>query len=150
MATKLTFPLLPVGSRWNLMTKIEYKIGKRPSSSTNARETSLTFADDLTPQEIIDVNAIMADPNTAQDPIVFAVQNNTYILQDVWEWRVKVETEAGYEIAITYGSSGNKGPGVLDEIVLQPTDPTYQAVRILNNPQKNALVNAIENLGRWE
>jgi hypothetical protein len=149
MGTKLSYPPLPDGYRWNLLSKINYKIGKWPGTETNTRETKLEFIEDLTPQEIIDVEAIMADPNTAQSPIVFEILNNTFILKDVQEWRAELEAAAGYEIAITYRSSGLQGTA-LDEIVLQPTDPTYQAVRILSNPQKNALVGAVEDLGRWE
>ena len=150
MATRLVYPPLPDGYRWNLCTKIEYKIGKRPSTGTNGRETWLKWDEDLSAQEITDVDAIMADPNTAQDPIIFQSTGNTFILKDVEVWKAELEVAVGFEVAITYRSSGNKGAGVLDEIVLQPTDPTYQAIKILTNPQKNALVNAVADLGSWE
>ena len=150
MGTKLVYPLLPDEYRWNLLNKISYKIGKWPGTSSNSTQTKITFEEDLTPQEIADVDAIMADPDTAQDPIIFQSTGNTYVIKDTWEYRAELIANIGFEVAITYRSSGIFGPKVNDQIIVQPTDPTYQAIRILTNPQKNALVNAVADLGAWE
>lgn len=149
MGTDLTYPPLPDGYRWNLLNKINYKIGKWPGTSTNANRTILRFIEDLTPQEIADVDAIIGDGSTCQDPIQFATQNNRKIVKDIWEWRDQIEAEAGFNVAISYRSSGLKGDA-LDEIVLQGTDPTYQAEKILTNTDKRNLQNALENLIRDE
>ena len=150
MGTRLTYPPLPDGYRWNILQKIYLKIGKWPGSATTSSETIFNFIEDLSAQEITDVDDLIGDGSTCQDPIKFGIINNTYILKDVYEYRDQLEADAGYNIAITYRSSGTISGTVYDEIVLQPTDPTYQAVKILTNPQKNALASAVENLGRWE
>ena len=149
MGTKLSYPPLPDGYRWNLLNKINYKIGKWPGTATTGNATNLHFIEDLTAQEIDDVNAIMADANTAQNSIEFASANNRKIVKDIWEWRDQIETEAGFNVAITYRSSGLKGDA-LDEIVLQGTDPTYQAEKILTNTDRRNLQSALENLIRDE
>jgi hypothetical protein len=150
MPTTLTYPVLPAGYKWNMLEKIELKTGYRPrSTASDGNQTRIHFIQDLTAEEIADVDAIVGDGSNAQDPIIFTMTNNTYIVKDIYNWRDQLETETGLNIAITYRSSGNKG-SKLDEIVVQATDPTYQAVKILTNPEKNALVNAIANLGRWE
>jgi hypothetical protein len=149
MPTTLTYDPLPDGYNWNLREKIRLKIGYFPAHSRTTSHSYLNFDEDLTQQQIDDVDAIVGDGTNAQDPIEFATVNNTFILKDVHDWRDQLETDAGFEIAITYRQSGNKGDRY-DEIVLQATDPTYQAQRILTNPQKNALENAVANLGRWE
>ena len=150
MSTKLSYSPLPDGYRWNLLNKINYKIGKWPGTATTGTATKLIFVEDLTPQEIADVDAIMADPNTAQGSIEFEFTDNRLIVKDIWEWRDEIETEAGFNVAITYRSSGLKGAGVLDEIVLQGTDPTYQAVKILTNTDKRNFLSAVEGLIRVE
>lgn len=149
MGTKLTYPPLPDGYRWNLLNKIHMKTSYWPGTSTTTSETKLNFIEDLTAQEITDVDTIVGDGSTCQDPVIFAMINNKYIIKDVWEWRDQVEADAGFQVAITYRSSGLKGDA-LDEIVVQPTDPTYQAERIMTNPQKNNLLGALEDLIRLE
>lgn len=151
MATKLTYPKLPGGYEWNLAYRLQIQTGYWPNISHTANQTVITFAEDLTQGAIDLVNAVMVIPATAQDPILFEITGNTYILKDIWEYRATLEADAGFNIAVSYRQSGSgPDPNAQDEIVLQPTDPTYQAVRILTNPQKNALVNAVEALGRWE
>jgi len=149
MGTKLTYPKLPDGYRWNLLNKINYKIGKWPATATTSLGTGLAFIEDLTAQEIADVDAIMADPNTAQNSIEFASANNRKIVKDIWDWRDQIETECGFNVAISYRSSGLKGD-TLDEIVLQGTDPTYQSEKLLTNTDRRNLQSALENLIRDE
>lgn len=149
MSTKLTYSPLPNGYRWNLLNKINYKIGKWPGTATTRTETKLIFVEDLTAQEITDVDAIMADPDTAQNSIEFASANNRKVVKDIWDWRDQIETECGFNVAISYRSSGLKGE-VQDEIVLQGTDPTYQAEKILTNTDRRNLQNALEGLIRDE
>jgi len=150
MGTKLTYDPLPSGGyTWNLLNKINMKIGKRPGTSTNSRHTYIYFIEDLTPQEIADVDAIIGDGSTAKDPVEFATVNNRYIIKDLWEWRNEIEAELGFNVAITYRSSGTHGDRI-DEIVFQPTDPTYQAEKLLDNTDKRNIVSALEGLIRLE
>lgn len=149
MGTKLTYPVLPDGYRWNLLNKINYKIGKWPATATTGLGTHINFIEDLTAQEIDDVNTIMAEPNTAQNSIEFVSANNRKIVKDIWEWRDQIETECGFNVAISYRSSGLKGDA-LDEIVLQGTDPTYQAEKLLTSTDRRNLQDALENLIRDE
>jgi hypothetical protein len=150
MGTKLTYPKLPDGYRWNLLNKINYKIGKWPATATTGSGTHLNFIEDLTAQEIDDVDAIMADENTAQDPIILGPVNSRLIVPDVYDHRATLEANFGYNVAITYRPSGAFEPGVNDEIVLQPTDPTYQAHLLMTNPLRNALENTLIDLWYWE
>ena len=150
MGTKLTYDPLPSGGyTWNLLNKINMKIGKRPGTSTNSRHTYIYFIEDLTAQEIADVDAIIGDGSTAKDSVEFATVNNRYIIKDIWEWRNEIEAELGFNIAITYRSSGTHGDRI-DEIVFQPTDPTYQAEKLLDNTDKRNIVSALEGLIRLE
>ena len=149
MATKLTYPALPPGYRWNLLNKIRMKIGKYPGTSTTGLGTHIIFVEDLDQADIDAVDAIMADPYTAQNSIEFAMSGNRLIVKDVWFWRDQVEADAGFNVAITYRDSGFKG--VLDdEIVLQATDPTYQAEKILTQTNKRNFLAAVEGLIREE
>jgi hypothetical protein len=149
MATKLTYPRLPDGYYWNLRNKIFYKIGKRAKTRTTGQATYIEFVEDLTPQEEADVNAIMASPSTACDSIEFASANNRKIVKDIWDWRDQIETACGFNVAITYRSSGLKG-NANDEIVIQGTDPTYQMEKLLTNTDRRNLQNALIDLIRDE
>jgi hypothetical protein len=155
MSTKLTYPKLPydssnpLGYRWNLKAKIYFKIGKWLGLWDNSQQTHVESSEDLSAQEITDVDTIMASPSSACSPIEFALSGNRIIVKDIWEWRDQIEADAGFNVAITYRSSGNKGDA-LDEIVLQATDPTYQAEKILSSPEKNNFVGAVEGLIRSE
>jgi hypothetical protein len=150
MATNLIYTdLLPDGFYgWNLRHKIYRKIGYYCHIVQTQRECHLMFDVDLSPDQISDVNAFMADSITACDSVEFATINNRYILKDVWEWLSQLEADCGFNVMLTYRKSGSH-PNE-DEIVLQPCDPTYQMEKILTNPEKNALEAAIANLGRWE
>jgi hypothetical protein len=151
MSTKLTYPPLPDGYRWNLLNKINMKIGKWPGTTTTGNATHISFIEDLTPQEIADVNAIMADPNTAQNPVEFTEPDNRYVLKDIEVYREQLETAVGFQVAISYKSSGTFGANVYDEIVLQPVTPDYQEELVLTNPQKNTMANTIKSqMGGWE
>ena len=150
MGTKLEFNPLPEGYRFNLLNKIYMKTGFWPATSTTSSKTYLNFIEDLTAQQITDVENIIGDGSTCQNPIVFALSNNRYIIKDIWEYRADIEAEVGFNVAITYRSSGTYGSDVYDEIVVQPTDPTYQAQLIMTNPQKNTLLGALEDLIRLE
>ena len=151
MGTKLSYPPLPDGYRWNLLNKINMKIGKWPGTSTTGIATYINFVEDLTAQEITDVDAIMADPNTAQAPVVGVIPHNHYVLKDIWEWRGELEIATGINFALTYRSSGTFGPDVYDEIIVQPVDATYQTERDLTNPEKNTVANTIRSqMGDWE
>ena len=150
MGTTLEYPPLPQGKRWNVIQKISLKTGYWPGTYTTSQKTVFQFIEDLTPQEQIDVDLIIGDGGTCQDPIVFTSLNNTYILKDVFDWHAELEANTGFNIALSYRSSGTYGPDVYDEIVLQPTDPTYQSVKVLGVQDKKAFIVAIEDLGRWE
>lgn len=151
MPTKLSYPPLPEGYRWNLLNKINMKIGKWPGTSTTGNATYLNFIEDLTPQEITDVDTIVGDGSTCQDPVVGVIADNHYVLKDIWEWRGELETATGINFALTYRSSGTFGPNVYDEIIVQPVDPTYQTERDLTNPEKNTVAVTIRSqMGDWE
>jgi hypothetical protein len=151
MSTKLSYPKLPDGYRWNLLNKIRMATGYWPGTWTTGTNTYLEFHEDLNQSEIDTVDAIMASPESACDPVEFAITGNTYIVKDIWNYRAQIEAACGFNVAIGYKASETPpDPGALDLIVLQPTDPTYQAVKILTNPEKNALENAIIALGGWQ
>jgi hypothetical protein len=149
MPTDLTYPYIGEGYKWNLLYKIYLKtgywcdhVGQKPVSSI------LKFDEDLTPQEKTDVNTIVGDGSTCQDPIKFATANNKFIIKDVYWWRNQIETAVGFNVAVSYQKSGSHPEE--DEIVLQPTDPTYQMEKILTQNQKNQLRSALEDLIRLE
>ena len=152
MGTKLTYPKLPAGYRWNIRQKIRLKTGYWCRSYTTADATYFMFQEDLTPQEETDIGTIIGDGSTCQDPVKFVSQNNRIIIKCIPEWLPELEAEAGFNIALTYQLSGSKGdnPGHPDEIVLQAVDPTYQMEKILTSPQKKAFVDAVEWLNRVE
>lgn len=137
---------------FNLTSKIRHRISTYTGAIARIVAGSsmiLRFDRDLTSPELIILNSILAVPDNAYDPVNFATVNNTFIVKDIWDWRDQIETDTGYNIIITYRSSGSKGSR-FDEIIIQATNSTYDAERILTNPQKNALENAISNLGNWE
>jgi hypothetical protein len=153
MPTKLTYPKLPDGYGWNLSNKIRMKIGYKNYISSNANtNTYIHFPDnDLTQDEIDQVDAIMADPNTAQDPIQSTIEENAYHIKDIWDWRSELETTTGINFAIGYYSSGQFGPNVQDMIILVPMDENYENEIELTNPQKNTVANTIRSqMGGWQ
>ena len=149
MATKLTYPALPDGKRWNMINKINMAIGKWPGTYTNSRDTVIIFGEDLIQTEIDKVDAIMADPDTACDSVEFASANNRKIVKKIWEYRDEIETACGFNVAITLRQSGLKGTDY-DEIVIQGTDPTYQMEKLLTNTDRRNLQNALIDLIRDE
>jgi len=148
MSTTLTYSfLLPAtGYIWNLKNKIFLKTGYWCRTSQPNSGLRLHFTQDLTPQEEEDVHAIVGDGSTAQSPIEFAMQNNRYIIKDVWDWRSQVENDAGFNVAISYRPSGIYGPDVYDEIVVQPCDLTYQMEYLMQGADSGRLRNALEDL----
>lgn len=151
MSTKLTYPRLPAGYEWNLAYRLQINTGYWPNISHTSNQTVVTFAEDLSQGAIDLVDAVMAVPATAQEPIKFEMTGNTYIVKDIWEHRATLEADAGFNIAVSYRRSASPpDPAAQDEIVLQPTDPTYKAIKILTNPEKNDLVAAVNSLGYWE
>ena len=157
MATKLTYPKIPIDTgenrakywRWNLLQRIRYKTGKHCRTSTTG-VTYIYFDEDLSQAEIDIVNQIMSDYETACAPITFAIQNNTYILRDIYEWKDWFEQQIGFNVIITFRSSGQYGGEVLDEIVIQATDPTYQFEKILTNQDKKAITDTLQSMWYWE
>jgi hypothetical protein len=152
MGTKLTYPRLPAGYGWNVRRKILYKTGYWCGGYSTATNTYFMFQEDLTPQEITDVDTLIGDGSTCQDPVKFVSSGNRIIIKCIPEWLPELEAEAGFNIAITYQLSGSKGtnPGHPDEIVLQAVDPTYQMEKILTQQEKKAFVDAVEWLNRVE
>lgn len=145
MATRLIYPRIPDGYRWNLLMKIFYRIGKKPGTHSDADITELHWHnDDLSGPEIIAVNEIMAEPNPC-DPIDFQTIGNKFIIKDVYEWKDQVEADCGFPVAVTYRVSGLKGDEP-DEIVVQPTDPTYQNEKLMQGPDEGRLRTALKNL----
>jgi len=146
MGTKLIYDPLPTGGyTWNLLNKINMKIGKWPGTSTNSRHTYINFIEDLTAQEISDVDAVIGDGSTAKDPVVFPTADNKFILKDVWEWKDEIEAACGFNVAITYRSGGTHGDRI-DEIILQPVDPTYQTEKIMTVQENKSLKAALDFL----
>ena len=152
MSTKLTYPKLPAGYRWNIRQKIRLLTGYWCGSYTTATNTYFGFTEDLTPQEITDIDTLIGDGSTCQDPVKFVLSGNRIIIKCIPEWLPKLEARAGFNIALTYQLSGDKGdnPGHPDEIVLQAVDPTYQMEKILTQPEKRAFMDAVEWLNRVE
>jgi hypothetical protein len=152
MGTKLTYPKLPSGYRWNIRQKIRLKTGYWCGSYTNANGTYFMFQEDLTPQEEADVDALIGDGSTCQDSVKFVSANNRIIIKCIPEWLPELEAEAGFNIALTYDLSGSKGtnPGHPDEIVLQAVDPTYQMEKLLTGNEPKKFMDAVKNLSRVE
>jgi len=152
MSTKLTYPKLPDGYGWNLSNKIRMKLGYKNGISSNAHKTFIHFPDnDLVQNEIDQVDVFMANPDTAQDPIESTIEDNQYVIKDIWDWRGELETTTDINFAISYKSSGTFGPNVFDLIVLVPMDENYENEIELTNPQKNTVANTIRSqMGGWE
>ena len=151
MPTKLPYPKLPDGYRWNLKNKIYIQTGYWATISETSSQTVIRFAEDLIQTERDKVDALMASPSTACSPIIYGPANSRLIIPDVWERRVALETAFGYNIAISYRQSPSPpDPNALDEIVLQPTDSTYLSHLIMTNPLRNALESALSGQWYWE
>jgi hypothetical protein len=142
MATKLTYPPLPDGYRWNLLNKIFIKTGYWPGTSTTSNFTYIHFIEDLTAPEIALVDGLMASPNTVQDPGMVEIAGNSATIKDIWEFKSDFETDAGRTCEIFYGESVPDS-GVFDLIHLKFHE-------ILNNPAKNAVESAYGNLFTWD
>ena len=149
--TELSFPKLPEVrlGMWSARQKITYKTGYTPTMWGDSQNTYTRFAEDLTPQQVTDVTAIMNNPNVQGPDVNLQIMNNTYVLRDIWVWKDWIAAESGIDFSIWWRESGSF-PGQMDEIVFIPTDPTHTMQRLLINPQKNALVSAIETGSGWE
>jgi hypothetical protein len=151
MPTELTYPKLPDGYGWNLSNKIRMRIGYNTTISSTANNTYIRFAEDLVQAEIDQVDAFMVDPDAAQNPIESTIEENSYVIKDIWEWRQELETTTGINFAIGYKSSGTFGSKVYDLIVLVPMDANYENEIALTNPQKNSVQNTIRSqMGGWQ
>jgi hypothetical protein len=152
MPTKLTFPKLSYVKLglWSIRQKIQFATGYTPHIWSNSQNLFVEFTQDLTTQEEDDVSAIVNHADAQGPNVDLMVVNNSYILRDPWEWRDQIATDTGIDFSLWYRSSGLVGAGIIDEIVIIPTDSTHTAQRILTNPQKNALVEALTDGNRWE
>lgn len=153
MATELSYePKTHVKlGLWSIKQKIYYATGYKPIKTwQNNTALNFIFAENLTPAEIQKIDNIVNHPNAQGPDVSLQLQNNCYIMRDIWVYRDEIATEAGFDFSIWFRSSGIFGSNVLDEIVIIPTDPTHTMQRILTNPQKNNLVNAIKSCDRWE
>jgi hypothetical protein len=147
MPTTLKYSfLLSEGYIWNLKNKIFLKTGYQCRTAQPQSGFALHFIEDLTEQEKIDINTIVGDGSTALNPIKFATQNNRFEIKDVENWVKQVETQAGFNTAISYKSSGTYGFDVYDIIVVQPCDPTYQMEYLMQGPDAGKLRGALEDL----
>ena len=153
MGTKLSYPKLPYFKlgKWQLANKIEWATTYRPTIWLGSNDLEhFDFKEDLTQDDIDKVDAIMnsADPQGPDADIM--VENNNYIITDVWEYCPTIGAETGIEFRVFYRHSGNlPGNYYPDEIVCVPVSPDGN-IRILTNPQRNALVNGINDRSRWE
>ena len=136
MGTELTYPKLPDGKPWNLKNKIRIKIGYSPTIYGTSQNTIMRFAEDLQQSEIDEVDALMSDPNTAQDPNAPWITGNSCRIKDIYKHKGTFETNAGYTCEIFYDD-------VLGEIVLQFN-------QLLNNPAKNDVEAAFADLFTWD
>lgn len=153
MGTKLVYPNLSYVKlgKWQLANKIEWVTTYRPTIWSNSSNSLyVSFEADLTQQQIDLVNAIMNSADSQGPDNVLMVQNNSYIITDIWEYNQVVASETGIDFRVYYRHSGNlPGNYYPDEIVIVPVGP-MGGQRILTNPQKNDLVNAINSRNRWE
>lgn len=155
MSTQLTYPRIQSVKLglWTICNKIEEKIGERPGTWSNNSDTHFTFQGDLTQEQKDQVDAIVTSPDAQGPDISLMVQNNSYIISDIWEHRAEIAAQTGINFKVFYRFSGTiPGAKYPDEIVLVPCgEPPFQdAQRILTNNQKNQFVSAIEDLNRWE
>jgi hypothetical protein len=112
---------------FNLTSKIRHRISTYTGAIARivAGDTMvLRFDRELTSPELTILNSILAVPDDAYDPVIFATIDNHYIVRDIWDWRDQIETDCGFNVIITYRSSGSHG-SKFDEIVIQPTNSTY-------------------------
>ena len=135
---------------WSIRQKIKFATGYDCKSYQTDSGFNLVFTQDLTEQEIGAVDSIVLDQDAQGPDVSLQIQNNTFIMRDIWVYRNEIAAEAGFDFSIWFRSSGTFGPNVMDEIVIIPTDPTHTMQRLLTNPQKNNLINAIKSGDRWE
>jgi len=153
--TRLTYPKLPhvkLGL-WSIRQKIFFALGIDTSEISMWADSENTYVDfqaDLTSEQIDTVNAIVNHADAQGPDTNLQIINNAYIMRDIWVWRQQIATESGIDFSVWFRSSGTFGSGVLDEIVVIPTDPTHTMQRLLTKQQKSALEAAIISGNRWE
>lgn len=136
---------------WSLRQKIIFKTGYNPIKIwQNSNSFNMEFVEDLTEQEIGTIDDIVNNPNAQGPDVDLQIINNSYIMRDIYVYRELIAAESGIDFSVWFQPSGTFGPQVMDEIVIIPTDQTHTMQRILTNPQKNALVNAIISGNRWQ
>ena len=150
MATILAYDPLPEGYGWNLANRIKRDTGYWPGISTTALHTYIKFSEDLTPEQIAAVDALMVDAAGNQDPDL-GVPGNTYVIKDIWEWLELIKQQTGVNFFLTYGSSGTFGPNVQDIIYLKPVEADGVTELVLAPNQRNAVENITkQNTGEWQ
>jgi hypothetical protein len=137
---------------WTFKSKIHYYTGIPFGEIRlwgDSENMYVEFQVDLT-QEQIDWIGDLVNRSDVQGPDTdLILVNNSYVLYDIWERRDLIAAEAGFDFRMWWDSTGDLGPNVKDKIIYTPVNANG-AIRILTNPQKNALVNAIEQGNGWE
>ena len=151
--TTLTYPKLPhvkLGM-WQMNNRIEWATGYRATIMVKPNDSmDLIFEEDLTQDQIDSVDAILNSADPQGPDVSLMLQNNSYILCDIWEYRHIIAAQCGYDFRVYYRHSGTIPDNYYpDEIVCVPIGPGGSQ-RILTNQDKKAFTDALAALNRWE
>jgi hypothetical protein len=151
--TKLTYPKLPKVrlGLWTLKAKIHYYTGLAFEDIhiwCNSDELHIDFQIDLTQEQIDWIGALIQRSDVQGPDGTLIVQNNTYVMWDIWECRERIAAQCGFDFRIWWDTSGEI-PGVYDKIIWTPVGPGGSQL-ILTNVQKKNLVEAITERDGWE
>lgn len=132
------YPQVQGGYRWNLLQRILNTIGIEPISVSDAQVdgvfyTFLAFSRELTAQEKVQVDAIMADNPTFPPSGTVRVK-----IKDLWEKLADFRASSGLNVKL-YFSESVPGSGVIDTLELHTDSP-------LTTQQKNKVQTAYNNL----
>ena len=153
MPTKLIYPALPKVrlGLWTLKIKLHYYTGELTDNIhiwENSTTLFIEFQIDLSQEQIDWITALLERSDVQGPDGTLILQNNSYIMWDIWECRARIAATCGFDFRIWWDTSGEL-PGIYDKIIFTPVGPGGSQ-RILTNPQKNALVAAIHERDGWE
>jgi len=128
------YPKIEWGYRWNLLQRCLHEVGLEPNLvGDTANETYLRFERELTSQEKVNLDALMANnpqfpPNT---------KGTVFKIIDVWNRRSEITQAMGLEYKVFYTESV-PGSGDVDQIELHfsKTLSTQERNRVTNEYSK--------------
>lgn len=90
--------------RWHITQKCKLAIGRGPNAimDTSDNKTMLRFDPPLSDADELLVDEIFSDSATACDAPIITVQNNKYVIKDIYEWRAELETNIGFPLTLWF------------------------------------------------